>query len=55
MKDEEDIMIYFPDYKESELPPRDFLITILTTYNKEAMAELLTQARNKKKYSTGFK
>ena len=48
VKDEEDIMVYFPDYKETELPPRDFLITILTTYNKEAMAELVTQARNKR-------
>ena len=48
VKDEEDIMVYFPDYKETELLPRDFLITILTTYNKEAMAELVTQARNKR-------
>ena len=48
VKDEDDIMKYFPDYKETELPPRDFMLTILTTYNSDAMAQLVVQARNKR-------
>ena len=34
VKDEEDVMVYFSDYKETELPPRDlqfFLNKILIT------------------------
>ena len=37
-----------PDYKEIEPPPRDFMLTILTTYNSDAMAQLVVQARNKR-------
>ena len=48
VKDEDDIMKYLPYYKESELPPRDYMLTILTTYNSYAMAQLVIQARNKR-------
>ena len=37
-----------PDYKETELPPHNFMLIILKTYNSDAMAQLVIQARNKR-------
>ena len=52
IKNEEELAKYFPDYKEGELPPRDFLIIIISSYNYDATEQLLQEERDLRSIST---
>ena len=45
VKTSPDLLRYFPDYTEKEKPQRDFLITIISTYNPAATIQLVDEAR----------
>ena len=37
---------YFPDYADSKLPERDYLISIISTLDKDATKKLVKEARD---------
>ena len=51
VKDSDDIMIYFPDFKPGELPERDYLISVISTINQEATKTIVAEAREKRSIS----
>ena len=46
MKEEPELMKYFPDIEEGHLPDRSFIWTILSTLRGEACKKLIESARN---------
>ena len=46
MKEESELMKYFPDIEEGQLPNRLFMKTILSTLRGEACKKLIESARN---------
>ena len=43
-----DLLTYFPDLEEDELPDRTFMWTILCTLKEEACKTLISEAREKR-------
>ena len=42
------LMIYFPDYTESQLPDREFMFAIISTVYPKSLRELVEKAREKR-------
>ena len=40
-----ELMIYFPDLEQNELPDRTFMWTILSTFREDAVKSLIEEAR----------
>ena len=45
IKEVDEIMIYFPNYKPNEKPERSYLIAMISTINPEATKEIVANAR----------
>ena len=45
IQENDDVMIYFPDYKPNEKPERSYLIAVISTLNPEATKETIENAR----------
>ena len=45
IKEVDEIMIYFPNYKPNEKPVRSYLIAVISTINPEATKEIVANAR----------
>ena len=51
IKNHDDFTIYFPDFKEDELPEREYLIAVISTLNTEATKAIISEAREKRSIS----
>ena len=45
IKEVDEIMIYFPNYKPKEKPERSYLIAMISTINPEATKEIVANAK----------
>ena len=45
IKDVQDLMVYFPDYKDNQMPDRNYMFQILTTMRYEQVSNMLMNAR----------
>ena len=48
IKDTQDLNIFFPDYDNSELPERKFMISVLCTIRPDEIAQLVKDSRKKR-------
>ena len=48
VKEIPDLLAYFPDYQDKELPEREFLFTIISTLHPDATKHLIQEARLKR-------
>ena len=45
VKADPELMIYFPDYLESQLPDRDYMFSIISTVYPKTLKEIISKAR----------
>ena len=45
VKTDPDLMAYFPDYLESQLPDRDYMFSIISTVYPKTLKEIISKAR----------
>ena len=51
IKNHDNFTIYFPDFKEDEMPEREYLIAVISTLNTEATKAIISEAREKRSIS----
>ena len=42
----DDLMLYFPDYKEKQKPDRHFIFAVLSTLRHDVLKDIVSSARN---------
>ena len=48
VKESEELMKYFPDYNDSQLPDREFMFSVISTKFPQALLSLIREAKDKR-------